>query len=241
MILDKDKKKILGVIGGMGPLATQLYYGMIIDRTDAKCDQDHVDMIILNHASMPDRTGAILSGHTEELFQLLLKDAKMLEANGAGYIAIPCNTSHALIGRLEDNISVPIINMVEETVRVISETFDCKDLKVGILATDGTINMGLYQRALEKAGITPVVPSPEKQKLVMKIIYDGVKNGGDIDFSDFIMIQEEMSENDCQAMILACTELSCFKQAFQLSSYYIDAMGILAEKSIIACGGKIKK
>ena len=100
--------------------------------------------------------------------------------------------------------------------------------------------MGLYQKALEDAGADVVIPSPEMQKLVMKIIYDGVKNGGDIDYSDFLKIQDEMVEQNCQAVILACTELSCFRQIYQLSPYYIDAMGILAERSITACGARMK-
>lgn len=241
MMLNNKEKKTLGVIGGMGPLASQLFYKMIIDQTDAKKDQDHLDMIILNHATMPDRTEAILSGQTEDLVQRLIADAKMLESNGVGHIAIPCNTSHVLIDKIQESVGIPIINMVNETVNHIANAFNCKDMKVGILATDGTINTGLYQRALENAGFSADVPSPEMQKLVMKIIYDGVKNGGDVDYSDFMKIQEEMVELDCQAVILACTELSCFHQTYELPPYYIDAMAILAEKSIIACGGKLKR
>ena len=238
--MGNDNKKVLGVLGGMGPLATQLFYRMVIEKTDANCDQEHLDMIILSHATMPDRTKEILEGRTEELFQLLLKDAQMLESNGAGVIAIPCNTSHVLVDRLQENIRIPIINMVEETVKHIADTSHANDLRVGILATDGTINMDLYQKALERAGITPVIPSKESQKLVMKLIYDGIKNGGEIDFSDFLTIQKEIFEQGCQAAILACTELSCFKEMYHLPPYYIDAMGMLTEKSILACGGEIK-
>ena len=238
--MGNDVKKVLGVLGGMGPLATQLFYKMVIEKTDANCDQEHLNMIILSHATMPDRTKEILAGRSEELLELLLRDAEMLESNGAGVIAIPCNTSHVLIERLQQGVGIPIINMVEETVKHIVNTFQEKDLQIGILATDGTINMGLYQKTLEKAGITPVIPSPESQKLVMKIIYDGVKNGGEIDFSDFLKIQEEIFGKKCKAAILACTELSCFKEMYKLPPYYIDAMGILTEQSILSCGGKIK-
>lgn len=235
-----DNRKVLGVLGGMGPLATQLFYKMIIEKTDASCDQEHLNMIILSHATMPDRTDEILEGRIEELFQLLLKDAQMLESNGAEVIAIPCNTSHVLLSRLQENIGIPIVNMVEETISHIAAAFHEPDLRIAVLATDGTISMGLYQKALERAGIIPVVPSPESQKQVMKIIYDGVKSGGEIDFSEFLKVQKEIFGQDCRAAILACTELSCFKEMYSLSDYYIDAMGILTEKSILACGGKIK-
>jgi aspartate racemase len=164
----------------------------------------------------------------------------MLEANGAGVIAIPCNTSHVLIERLQAGVGIPVINMIEETAAHISDSLKEPDMKIAVLATDGTIQTGLYQKALEKAGIMPVIPSGESQKLVMKIIYDGVKKGGTIDFSDFLFIQKEIFGQGCKAAILACTELSCFKEMFRLPDFYIDAMEVLTEKSILACGGKIK-
>lgn len=237
----KDDRTVLGVLGGMGPLATQLFYKMIIEKTDANCDQEHLNMIILNHATMPDRTKWIMEGRTQELLDLLVKDAQMLESSGAGVISIPCNTSHVLLDKLKVGVGIPIINMVEETVKHIASRFPMQDLKVAVLATDGTIKTRLYQNELEKVGIIPVIPSADSQKLVMKIIYDGVKNGGEIDFSDFLTVQEEIIGNGCQAAILACTELSCFKEIYRLQDFYIDAMGILAENSILACGGKIKE
>lgn len=236
-----NEKGLLGVIGGMGPLATHKFYQMMIEKTDASCDQEHVDMIILSHATMPDRTKLILEGKTHELLDLLRKDAKMLEANGAAAIAIPCNTSHVILEELQEGVGVPIINMVRETVAEVAKSFQTEGLKIAVLATDGTINTRLYQNELEKAGITPVIPSPDTQKLVMKIIYDGVKNGGEIDFADFQKIQEEIVDKNCQGAILACTELSCFKEVYSLPDYYIDSMGVLAERAIMACGRKIKE
>ncbi|NLY70326.1 MAG: aspartate/glutamate racemase family protein [Clostridiales bacterium] len=231
------KNKTLGIIGGMGPLATQYFYKKIIELTDASCDQEHVDLIILNHASMPDRTQLILSSRTDELYEALLYDAKKLESLSVAAIAIPCNTSHLLVDRLQEQISVPIINMIKETVRDLSKDIEC----VGILATDGTIKSGLYQQSCLEVGIKPYVPSPEKQKLVMKIIYDGIKAGNEIDYNDVIKIEGELSANGCQAAIMACTELSCFKDMYNLPNYYIDAMEVLAKRSIEACGKRVKR
>lgn len=238
--MGNDRRKVLGILGGMGPLATQMFYGMIIGKTDAVCDQEHLNMIILNHATMPDRTKAIKEGRTEALLALLRDDAQMLEKNGAGVIAIPCNTSHALYDRLQSHIGIPIINMVEETAAHVADTMKRQELKIAVLATDGTIETGLYQKALEKKGIVPVIPSTESQRMVMKIIYDGIKRGGDIDFNEFQKVQEEIYGQGCHGAILACTELSCFKNMYKLPDFYIDAMGVLAEKAILACGGKIK-
>ncbi|MFA5635855.1 MAG: amino acid racemase [Anaerovoracaceae bacterium] len=235
-----DSSKILGILGGMGPLATQLFYRMIIDCTDANLDQEHLDMIIFNHASLIDRTQAILSGHTEELYETLLEDAKRMEDSGITSIAIPCNTSHLFVDRMQQELSIPIINMIRETVKVVATS--PKDIQtVAILATDGTVRSGLYQQACIDAGIQPVVPSQSSQKLVMKIIYDGVKNGGVIDYNDFIRIEGELASKGCQGAILACTELSCFKEQFNLPGFYIDAMEILAIRSIESCGKKVKE
>lgn len=231
-----EQNNILGVLGGMGPLATQLFYKKIIEFTDASCDQDHVDMVILNHATMPDRTKLILSGRTEELHKALLQDAKILEAMPASAIAIPCNTSHVLVERLQQDLTIPIINMIYETIKSIQNSFEC----VGILATDGTIESGLYQKACIDAGIKPVVPSNEMQKLVMKIIYDGIKSGNKINYNDVIKIEGELSSEGCQAAIMACTELSCFKEIHNLPDYYIDALDVLAKRSIEACGKRVK-
>lgn len=232
---EKDEK-LLGVIGGMGPLATQLFYRMLIEKTEAHCDQDHLDMIIFNHASMPDRTRAILAKDTGELFHKLLEDAKKLEGLGVDFIAIPCNTSHFFVEALQAEISVPIINMIQETVDSLEVGMD----RIGILATDGTIQTELYQTACRKKGITPVIPSEAVQKLVMKIIYDGIKDGNPIDIKDFIAIDRELKSAGCQAAIMACTELSCFKEAHSIDSYYIDALDVLAKKSLEYCGKKTK-
>ena len=86
----------LGVLGGMGPQATNTFYQYIIDRTDARTDQDHVNTLILSDCQMPDRTGAILGSEAdrEAVYQRLLADARLLEGAGCTVIAVPCNTSH---------------------------------------------------------------------------------------------------------------------------------------------------
>lgn len=234
--MKEHNEALLGVMGGMGPLATQLFYKMVIDMNEAHCDQDHLNMIIFNHASMPDRTKAILKNDTEDLYAKLLADAKLLEELGADYIAIPCNTSHFFVDRIQEKIKIPIINMIKETINEI----DKKVVKVGILATDGTIQTGLYQKACEQVGFIPVIPSEQCQKLIMKIIYDGIKDGGEIEMSDFEQIDRELREEGCDCGIMACTELSCFKETYHIGEYYLDAMNILAKKSLEYCGKKLK-
>ena len=223
--MKKNERKILGIIGGMGPLATQLFYKKIIEMTEARKDQEHLDIIILSHASIPDRTTEILAGRTLQLAKILQKDAVMLEKNGVSNIAIPCNTSH----------------VIKETVKDVKNNNKSSSNRIGILATDGTIKTGLYQKELKKEGFIPVVPEHDAQKLVMKIIYDGIKNGGEIDYNDFLTIEKEIKNKGCEKAILACTELSCFKDIYKLDNFYIDAMDSLAKSAIIASGAELKR
>lgn len=236
----KDSKKALGVIGGMGPLATQLFYKMVIENTEAHRDQEHINMVILNHATMPDRTEAIMNNTLEDLLERLTQDAALLEQCGADYIAIPCNTCHVLIDRLQEKTSLPIINMIKAAVKKIKATYGA-GARVGIMATDGTVKMGLYQKECELQGLIPIIPTDSNQKRVMKIIYDGVKDGGPIDYSDFEAIESQFQEEQCDCAIMACTELSCFKEQYNLPDFYVDAMEEMAEEAILLCGKQLRR
>ncbi len=229
----------LGVIGGMGPMATQLFYKNIIEMTDAKCDQEHIDMIILSHASMPDRTASIKNNQTDDVFNKLLEDAKMLEENGVCTIAIPCNTSHYFWKKLQKEIDTPIINMVRETVLSIKEN-NPNIKKIGLLATDGTVFSGIYNEECERVGIECVTPDEDIQKVVMDIIYNQIKKGENGNIEDFDKVDIFLKKSGCEAAILACTELSCFKDNHELTDFYVDAMQVLSKKAITFCGGKLR-
>ena len=235
-----EGRKTIGVLGGMGPLATQLFFGMVIDNTEARCDQDHMDMIILNKPSISDRTGALLAGETEPLYRALHSGCAFLAESRAGLIVIPCNTSHVFIDRLRLEISVPIINMVAEAAGDVRLAKGC-GLKVGVLATDGTVQLGLYGNELEKAGLLPVYPSEEGQRRIMRIIYDGIKGGGGVDPDDFAEVDRELREKGCECAVMGCTELSCLMQMLDIPrDFYFDAMESLAQKAILAAGGRLK-
>lgn len=228
----------LGIIGGMGPLATQLLYKEITERTDASCDQEHIDMIILSHAKMPDRTEAIRSGNTDEVRRLLLEDAEFLEKSGAAAIAIPCNTSHYFWEYLQNNVNIPIINMVRETVRKVAAG---GVKKIGVLATDGTVFAGIYKKECESVGAEYFVPDKEHQNAVMRIIYDQIKKGLPGNDADFAEIDRHLHENGCDGAILACTELSCYAKDSGLGDFYTDALDVLSERAIELCGAKLRK
>lgn len=228
----------LGIMGGMGPLATQLFYRMLIEHTVAEKDQDHVNVLIVGHATMPDRTQAILAGNPQPVYEKLREDIKALEAYGCRAIAVPCNTSHYFLDCIEKDLSIPIIHMIRETAKEAAKT--CKGSRVAILATDGTIQTELYQKALTEEGILPYIPSPESQKLVMHEIYDCVKIGRPADLDAWQKIETELCEAGCGKALLACTELSVIKEQNNLGPFYLDAMEILAIRSVEFMGKRAK-
>ena len=168
----------LGVLGGMGPQATNTFYQFVIDRTDARTDQEHVNTLILSDCQMPDRTGAILGSEEQRraVYQRLVDDARLLELAGCTVLAVPCNTSHYFLDRVQEQVSIPILHMIRETAKALVAQGRTRP---GILATDGTIRTGLYQKEFAALGIEPVMPSPQAQKQVMSLIYDDVKAGKD--------------------------------------------------------------
>ena len=228
----------LGVLGGMGPQATQVFYQFVLDRTDAVRDQDHLPALILSDTKMPDRTAAILSGDSEGLYGRLLADAKMLENCGCTAIAIPCNTSHYFVDRLQEEIHTPIIHMIRETARYLSQQ---GKRRPGILATDGTIHSGMYQTACADFGLEAVAPDADIQKIVMSVIYDEIKRGEQGSREKFVQIDRALRAMGCDCAILACTELSVFRNYHKLPSfYYVDAMQVLAEQAVVRCGKQLR-
>lgn len=212
-------KNILGIIGGVGPLASSYLYQMITEKTKASKDQEHLDIVLLSHASMPDRTAYILDHSKENPYPLLLEDCKMLESMGAKMISIPCNTSCYFHEKLQSEINIPINNIIKNTVSYIKE---CGYKRVAILATTGTIKSELYQNELKSCGVNFILPNQDK---VMEVIYDYVKKGLDVPLS---MITNIVDELDVDVFILGCTELSVLKGKLNLDDRFIDPLEIEA-------------
>lgn len=231
------KTKKLGVIGGMGPEATSYYYENVIAHTKASKDQEHINMVLLSHAEIPDRTTAIQTGESKDLIAVLKEDAQMLEKLGVSNIAITCNTSHYFYEQVQSSINIPIINMISESVAYAIKKFSGIK-KIGIMATDGTIQSKIYHKECRRQGITPVKPSEERQKDVMSLIYDDIKGGHSGDRAKFDRVIAEFMRKDCDVVILACTELSVFKGKHEVPAICLDAMDVLVKESILRSGAE---
>ena len=232
--------KTLGILGGLGPLATVYFMDLIVKLTEAEKDQDHISMVVLNHAAIPDRTDFILDSTKPNPLPMMIEDAKKLEMSGADYVVMPCNTAHFFYEQIQRNIKIPMLNIIEETVRYATENVPGIK-KLGILATKGTITAGAYQQMCENFGIDWAVPSVADEQSLMNIIYNQVKAGKDVNIDEFIRIIDNMKADGCDAVTLGCTELSVINKDFKLNrNDVIDSLEVLAKKSILLCGKKVK-
>lgn len=232
-----EKRHKLGILGGMGPQATVDFYQFILSRSVASCDQDYLETIIYSDTQMPDRTAAILTGDTAPVYARLLAGATMLEGSGCTAIAVPCNTAHYFLDRVQSQLDIPIVHMIRETVAQLQKN---KIRRTAILATDGTIQAGLYQTACADVGIEAIAPPAPLQKALMSLIYDDLKVGKSGTMEQFAPLAQWIEAQNCDCAILACTELSTFRIYHNLSPYYVDAMAVLAESALRLCGQEPK-
>lgn len=226
-------KKTLGIIGGVGPLATMFIGEIIVRHTKAGKDQDHVHTIIDNDTTIPDRTAYILDKTKPNPIPVLERDTQKLAAYGADVICIPCNTAHSFYDEMQAASPVPVLHMIRETAKRVA---GMGAKRVGILATDGTLTSKVYQTALEEVGITPVTADSDTQQRVMSVIYDYVKAGIDVTAELWQPIEDAMFDLNCDRIILGCTELSIVNKELKLNDKYVDSLIVLAEAAIVHCG-----
>ena len=236
MSIDTNKKTV-GIIGGMGPGATALLFQKLIDYTDAKSDAEHMHIIIDNNTAIPDRTTAILNGENTPAL-CIVESGKKLEMCGAELLLIPCNTSHYFYDDIQEQLSVPVVNMIAETAKVCLNN---GYTKVGVLATTGTCNTDTYGRELNKFGVETVYPDVEGQKKVMEIIYDQVKAGRKINVQILDQTLKKMASKGAQAFILGCTELPFAIKNGDFGYHFLDSLDILAKRAVEMAGYHLKK
>jgi len=231
--------KTIGIIGGMGPLATADLYTKIINLTVAEKDQEHVPVIIDSNPLIPDRTAYILHGGESPLPEIV-KSIRRLEAAGCDFLIMPCNTAHQIIDEIKATTKIPFINMMEETVNIVARDYPGE--KVGLLATDGTVKSGAYHRYFEPLGVDLIIPK-EYQEDVMDYIYQGVKTGNlEKDLKGIGMAIHEMESMGATIFILGCTELSAVSQRIRtIENVFLDPLEILAVRAIQEAGGKAKE
>lgn len=225
--------KKLGIIGGLGPMATAYFLQLIVEMTKAETDQEHIEIILHSKPQIPDRTSFILGYSDEDPMPHLLDAGKGLVAQGVEILAIPCITAHFFQKKLEEEVNCPIIHAIEETAMYLkTENISC----VGIMATDGTIKSSLFQKVLDSYNIKVIVPTENMQNNVMHLIYQNVKAGKPIDLCKFRQTADSLFHEGAQVILLGCTELSMVKRDHDIGSGFLDVMEVLARKVVLTCG-----
>ena len=231
-------RRRLGIIGGLGPLATAYFYELITRMTSVERDQDHIEILIHSVPQIPDRTSYIIGRSEENPLPEMIRTGKGLAALGAECIAIPCITAHYFHSDLVADIHVPIIHLVEETVSYLHSRGISR---AGIMATDGTIQSGLFQKELERQGMKALVPKADYQKDVMHLIYENIKIGTEPEMDRFQRAAGHLRKQGAEVIILGCTELSLIKRDQKIGAGFLDALDVLAFRSVLLCGAKVKE
>lgn len=215
--------KTVGILGGMGSMATVDLFSKIVTHTKVTCDQDHLHILIDNYSEIPDRTDYIINKKNNPLVKMI-EGAKRLEKAGADFLAMPCNTAHYFYDALKSAIGIPIVHMMTETSK---QTKSYK--KTVLLATQGTYLSDLYKDVL--------YPNDMVMSMVSKLIYE-FKEKGYLNTTIKADVLEFLDSAD--SIILGCTELPLIFNQDDTDIVLIDPTTILAKAIIKKAGGHIK-
>jgi aspartate racemase len=196
--------KRLGVLGGMGPAASAEFLVRLINQTPAKKDQDHIPTILWSDSRVPDRSTSMRNGDDAPL-PYLIEGVQGLKNAGCTCIVIPCNTAHFWFHEL--NKHARIIHIVDSVadalrnVKVINTT-------IGVMGTQATIELGLYQYKLNKLGWDCIVPSKEEMNTLVQPAINLVKANNIVDAHPMLMnVINSLIDRGAESVILGCTEI----------------------------------
>lgn len=153
--------KTIGVLGGMGPAATADFLQKLVDSTDAATDQEHPKVLLWSNPTIPDRTEAIVN-NGEDPTPHLLDGAQLLQRGGADVFAVPCNGAHAFLPEVVKNVDIELVSILDATVYKLQQLSPTPK-KIGLLASEATVQAELYKKALEKAGFELLAPNHEER------------------------------------------------------------------------------
>ncbi|KNC12318.1 aspartate racemase [Klebsiella sp. RIT-PI-d] len=197
---------LLGVLGGMGPLATVDFMSTLLALTPATRDQEQIPTVVWNVPQIADRQDALAGRGPSPLPQLLNGIEKLNQA-GASHIVIPCNTAHHWYSALSNASRAPLIHMVDATIATVAAN-DPVPRRIGIIATKGTLEAGWYQHGLQQHGITAVVPDEVELNTWFVPGCYAVKRGELAEGgAAFLQQAKALFERGAQNLILACTEV----------------------------------
>jgi aspartate racemase len=230
---------LLGVLGGMGPLATALFYQRVIEATPSRRDQDHLPVVIWADPTVPDRSSALLGEGGTDPTPWLVRGAKVLATLGAQLIAVPCNSAQPFLPEAQVAVDVPLMDIVATTVHsAINLVGDCSDARVAVLSTQGLYRGRLYEDRLAAARIN-VVEIGDSDRFRVQGLISRIKAGHPDPSSGLLDdIVAGLKAARVDTVILGCTELTTICDAMSQHFVVVDSATMLARAAIVALRGE---
>ncbi len=234
LVREMLKVDTIGIIGGMGPGATNRLCDLITSLTPATSDQTHIPVITFNNSAIPSRVDAIFNGGVSPLPELV-RTARILQTAGADFLLMPCNTAHYYFDEIQASVDIPLFDMIAETVRhIVSEFSDLET--IGILGSSPTLDCGLFHKHLTTQGKKVIVPDPGVQiDLVMTSIFGarGIKAGHrDEPRAHLLEAGCHLAEKGANVIIAGCTEVSLVIKDGDLAVPLLDPLKIIAQLAV---------
>jgi aspartate racemase len=233
-----NAQKTVGVLGGMGPEATVDFMAKVIALTDARCDQDHVRMLVDHNPHVPNRQDAILHGG-EDPGPVLADMAADLEASGADFLVIPCNTAYVFEDAILAATRIPLISIIGVSIAAAQERAPGAN-RIGLLATDGCLKAGVFQAGLDAAGLKAELPTEDELREFMALIKT-IKAGRQTDETALRMadLAEALVARGAGAVIAGCTEIPLVLGQDAVSVPLVSSTDALAEITVKLATGQI--
>jgi aspartate racemase len=233
------REKIAGVIGGMGPEATVDFLRRLIAATPARDDSEHIRVLVDNNPKIPSRIAALIDGGGEDPAPVLCAMARGLQAQGADFLVMPCNTAHYYLPAIAHAVTIPVLDMVALSIRRLGMLAP-KPARIGMLASPAVRLVGLYEARLREAGFAALFPGEDGEARLLEIIR-AVKAGAleDRHRRTYADVAAELAKAGAGAILIACTEFSVIGPPSGLARPCIDALDVLVEATITqALGGR---
>ena len=226
--------KLVGIVGGVGPEASNAFCEMLIKYKEKEKDQDNIPFIHYCDPQIPDRTEAIL-GIGEDPTQPIINVCLTLQGIGADFLVIPCNTAHHFLNRIQDEVDVPIVDMTKVLVKKVLVD-NPKIKKVGVLATTGSIKAGIFQNYFKSVGVETLLPDEiDQETVVMEAIYgkQGIKAGKKrVPKILLTRAAQRLIDQGAEAIILGCTEIPLVLKNKDPKMKYYDTMELVAKEIV---------
>ncbi len=219
------------ILGGMGTMATESFVHLLNERVVTHKDQDYLNYVLFNHATVPDRTAYILDATNDSPLPYLLDDIEKQNLLKPDFIVLTCNTAHHFFDTLQAATPIPILHMPKEAVKEVMKQKEVG--KVAFFGTTGSVKAGIYETQMRQAGLEVYLPTEKLQDKINHLIYHDIKENNFLNQSLYVEILKDAVDAGCKQIILGCTELSLMEASFGQHDYpVIDAQSVLVDRTI---------